>query len=311
MVNKNRFSIITVHRNGIDRLRTFLKSAALTIDFKRDIIIVVDNHSLDDSIEIAEKEFPTVKFIKNNYNMGYAYACNQGIQNSKSEFILICNNDLILPPNILEKLEADFKNYSDAGLIGGQLINNHGELSTSAGNDTTLFTELGFKKNKRLYPTQKITEVESIVGACMAARQVTINKAGMLDPAFFFYYEESEWCYRIRQFGWKIFLDSEIRVTHTGGASTKTVFLGARIEYHRSRLHYWKKVFPNYYHLLLIYTTVKMLGASIYYTAAWILGLGQSTKIKNKLFEKVTLLTWLGLGKPKHWGLPDKPPSNH
>ena len=124
MVNKNRFSIITVHQNGIDRLRTFLKSAALTIDSKRDTITVVDNHSLDDSIEIAAKEFPAVQFIKNEYNMGYAYACNQDMQNLQSEFILVCNNDLILPSNILEKLEIDFRNYSSAGLIDGQLINN-------------------------------------------------------------------------------------------------------------------------------------------------------------------------------------------
>lgn len=308
MVNKNRFSIITVHRNGTDRLRTFLKSAALTIDAKRDNITVVDNHSLDNSIEIAEKEFPTVKFIKNNYNMGYAYACNQGIQNSQSEFILICNNDLILPSNILENLEADFKNYSDAGLIGGQLINNHGELSTSAGNATTLFTELGFKKNKRLYPTQKITEVESIVGACMAVRQAAINNAGMLDPAFFFYYEESEWCHRIRQFGWKIFLDSEIRITHTGGASTKSVFLGTRIEYHRSRLHYWKKIFPNHYRLLFTWVTLKMMCATIFYGLIFIASLGQAKKIKNKLIEKMAVIAWLCLSKPKHWGLPDKKP---
>ncbi len=78
--------------------------------------------------------------------MGYAYACNQGIQNTKSELILICNNDLILPENILDKLEIDFKTYPEAGLIGGQLINHQGKLSTSDGNATTLLTELGLKK---------------------------------------------------------------------------------------------------------------------------------------------------------------------
>ncbi len=106
--------------------------------------------------------------------------------------------------------------------------------------------------------------MESIIGACMAARQSTIDTVGMLDPEFFFYYEESEWCYRIRQHGWKVFLDSEIKLTHTGGASTKAVFLGARIEYHRSRLHYWKKVFPNHYLLLFKWVILKMVCATIF-----------------------------------------------
>lgn len=306
MANKNRFSIITVHRNGSDRLRTFLKSATLTIDSKRDTITVVDNHSLDDSIEIVKKEFPYVQFIKNDFNMGYAYACNQGIQNSQSEFILICNNDLILPSNILEKLELDFKNYSGAGLIGGQLIDNYGELCTSAGNATTLFTELGFRKNKRLNPTKKITEVESIVGACMAVRQKTIDNAGMLDPDFFFYYEESEWCHRIRQHGWKILLNSEIQIIHTGGASTKLAFLGARIEYHRSRLHFWKKVFPNYYYLLFSYITLKMICAAIFYGFILAASLNQWKKIRGKFIDKIAIITWIFLAKPKSWGLPDK-----
>lgn len=309
MVNRNRFSIITVHRNGVDRLLKFLKSAALTIDSKRDTIVVVDNHSLDDSIEIAEKEFSYVKFIKNDYNMGYAYACNQGIQNSRSEYVLICNNDLILPTSILEMLEDDFKNYSEAGLIGGQLINNQAELSTSAGNATTLLTEIGFKKNKKMHPVVKITEVESIVGACMAARRSTIDNAGMLDPEFFFYYEESEWCYRIRQNRWKIYLDSEIKIMHTGGATTKTLYLPSKIEFHRSRIHYWKKIFPEHYKFLITWTTIKIILGIIFYTTLLVMSLGISQKIKNKLLEKCAISCWLLLGKPKNWGLPDKPKS--
>jgi GT2 family glycosyltransferase len=87
--------------------------------------------------------------------MGYAYACNQGITQSKSEFILICNNDLILPENILDVFELDFREYFDVGLITGQLIDNQGASSTSAGNATTPLTELGFKKNRRLTPQEK------------------------------------------------------------------------------------------------------------------------------------------------------------
>jgi GT2 family glycosyltransferase len=304
----SRFSIITVHRNGIERLRSFLRSAVKVIDGSQDSITVVDNHSTDSSIEIAIQEFPNIQFVKNQFNMGYAYACNQGITQSKSEFILICNNDLILPDNILDVFELDFREHPEVGLITGQLINNQGALSTSAGNATTLLTELGFKKNRKLTPQAKIIEVESIVGACMAGRRSAIDDSGMLDPEFFFYYEESEWCYRIRQHDWKILLDSEIIIAHAGGASTKEIFLGARIEYHRSRLLYWKKIFPKYYLMLSTYTIIKMIYGSIYYVIALLATLGKSRKIRNKLKEKIAILIWLAIGKPYHWGLPDKPP---
>ena len=145
-----RFSIITVHRNGIERLRNFLSSAEQVIDKNMDSIMVIDNHSLDGSIAIAKKEFPNVSFIQNESNMGYAYACNQGITQTTSEFILICNNDLILPPNALDTFASDFKENSDAALITGQLVNQQGAKSTSAGNATTLLTELGLRRNKRI-----------------------------------------------------------------------------------------------------------------------------------------------------------------
>lgn len=303
-----RFSIITIHRNGIERLRTFLSSANKVIDKKLDSITVIDNHSLDESIEIARNEFPNVNFIQNEFNMGYAYACNQGILHTNSEFILICNNDLILPLNVLDVFASDFKENSNVALITGQLVNQQGAKSTSAGNATSLLTELGFRRNKRIIPQEKLIEVESIIGACMAGRRAAIEDAGMLDPQFFFYYEESEWCYRIRESGWKILLDSEVTICHTGGDSTKPSFLGARIEYHRSRLLYWKKIFPKYYLTLFIFTTMKMMLSSIYYSFFLLMTLGSHKKIKDKLKEKIIILTWLAISKPYHWGLPDKPP---
>ncbi len=304
---QKRFSIITIHRNGLNRLRTFLNSAQSVIDGNQDTITVVDNHSTDNSIDVLCKEFPGVKFIRNNFNMGYAYACNQGITDTDSEFILICNNDLILPNGALDQLKNDFDEHPQAGLIGGQLISEDGKKSTSAGKSTTLLTELGLKKHKKIQPKENITLVESVVGACMAVRRSVIDTAGMLDPEFFFYYEESEWCIRIRRHGWQILLDKRLEIIHTGGATTKSVFASARIEYHRSRLHFWKKVFPKHYYLLHVWTTLKMVLSSVYYSAIYCLTFGQAKKVKWRLMNHLITLTWLAIGRPKDWGLPDKP----
>jgi GT2 family glycosyltransferase len=307
MAHRFRFSIITIHRNGTDRLRTFLKSIQSVFDRSQDKIIVVDNHSTDESTDILSAEFPEVEFILNKHNMGYAYACNQGMAATDSEFILICNNDISLPPNVLELLAEDFLHNPQVGMVGGQLINSDGKKSTSAGRSPTLMTELEIFKHQKLRSTTTHALVEALVGAFIAVRRSVLDNAGALDPGFFFYFEETEWCMRVRRYGWQILFDRRLEIVHVGGASTQSLFPGPRIEYHRSRIYFWKKVFPNYYYLLEAWITLKMIFSSLLYLLISIFLLGQSKNYRQRLMNHLATLTWLALGKPSHWGLPDKP----
>jgi hypothetical protein len=304
-----RFSIIVVHRNGAQRLLDFLKSVKLAINIDQDEVIVVDNHSSDDSIENVQSKYPFIQVINNNCNAGYAHACNQGIQKSFGEYILICNNDLELSPNILDQFIADFNQNPNAGLIGGQLLASDDSLSRSAGNATTFYTELGFKsKRKPIFDANQTNKVGAVVGACMAIRRETILDAGSLDDDFFFYYEETEWCVRIRRHGWDVLFDPRIRITHTGGASTQSYFKAARIEFFRSRLLYWKKTLPRFNVLILyLFHIPKLLFDSFIYLILTTLTLGKNKKLKYKLADKSLMLSWVLLGFPKSWGLPDKP----
>lgn len=304
-----RFSIIVVHRNGNQRLLDFLNSVKLTINIDQDEVIVIDNHSSDDSIENAQSEYPFIKIINNACNTGYAHACNQGIQKSCGEYILICNNDLELSLGILDQFIANFNQNPNAGLIGGQLLASDGSLSRTAGNATTFYSELGFKsKRKPNFDANQPHKVGSVVGACMAIRRETILDAGSLDDDFFFYYEETEWCLRIRRHGWDILFDPRIRIKHTGGASTQSYFKAARIEFFRSRLIYWKKTFPVFNVLILyLFHIPKLAFDSLIYLILTTLTLGKNQKIKYKLTDKSLMLSWVLLGFPKSWGLPDKP----
>ena len=304
-----RFSIIVVHRNGNQRLLDFLNSVKLAINIDQDEVIVVDNHSSDDSIENAQSKYPFIHTIYNYYNTGYAHACNQGIQKSRGKYILICNNDLELPLNILDQFIADFNQYPNAGLIGGQLLASEGSLSRCAGNATNFYTELGFKsKRKPFFDVHQPSKVGSVVGACMAIRRETILNAGSLDDDFFFYYEETEWCLRIAKNGWDILFDPRIRITHTGGASTQSYFKAARIEFFRSRLIYWKKTLPVFNVVILyLFHIPKLAFDSFIYLILTILTFGKNKKLKYKLTDKALMLSWVLLGFPKSWGLPDKP----
>ncbi len=304
-----RFSIVVVHRNGNQRLLNFLNSVKSAINIDQDEVIVVDNHSSDNSIENAQSKYPFIHVINNACNTGYAHACNQGIQKSCGEYILICNNDLELSPNILDQFITDFNQNPNAGLIGGQLLASDGSLSRSAGNATTFYTELGFKsKRKPTFDANQPNKVGAVVGACMAIRRETILDAGSLDDDFFFYYEETEWCLRIRRHGWDILFDPRIRITHTGGASTQSYFKAARIEFFRSRLLYWKKTLPTFNILILyLFHIPKLVFDSFIYLLLTTLTLGKNKKLKYKLTDKSLMLSWVLLGFPKSWGLPDKP----
>ena len=307
---KLRFSIIVVHRNGQQRLLDFLDSAHGVIDTNQDEIIVIDNHSTDDSLEVAIQRYPTIQIIRNQYNSGYAYACNQGIQLSQGQFILICNNDLKLPNSILDRLIDDFTAYPNTGVIGGQLIDHYGNHSTSAGPATNFLTELGFKRKFKYTVNQaNLHKVDTIVGACMAVRRSTIALAGGLDSDFFFYYEETEWCMRITRHGWDIMLDPSIEILHTGGASTEHYFKAARIELFRSRLLFWRKTMPIYAaYTLNLWHILKLAISVLIYLIINLLTLHSNNRIKNKLLDKANSLAWLLLGCPKEWGLPDKKP---
>lgn len=260
-------------------------------------------------MENAKSNYPFIQTIHNDCNTGYAHACNQGIQKSRGKYILICNNDLQLPTDILDQFIADFNQYPNAGLIGGQLLASDGSLSRSAGNSTTFYTELGFKsKRKTFFDAHQPSKVGAVVGACMAIRRETILDAGTLDDDFFFYYEETEWCLRIARYEWDILFDPHIRITHSGGASTQSYFKAARIEFFRSRLIYWKKTLPTFNVIILyLFHIPKLTFDSFIYLLFTLLTLGKNKKLKYKLIDKSLMLSWLFLGCPNSWGLPDKP----
>lgn len=306
-----RFSVVVIHRNGSERLQDALNSILAAIDPLQDEVLIVDNHSTDDSLDHAAARYPDVRIIRNPCNSGYARACNQGIRAAQGEFILLCNNDLVLPPNAITQFSADFNALPNAGLIGGQLLGANGALSRSAGPASNLWSELGLGSKRRInFNGHQPIQVGAVVGACMAVRRDATLQAGLLDEDFFFYFEEAEWCVRLVRHGWAIMIDPRVRIIHAGGASTQSYFYGSRIEFFRSRLLYWQKTLPLPAVCLLYAWRLPWLALdAVFYLAATIITLGQSRKLKNKLRDKTVVLAWLIGGCPSDWGLPDKCPT--
>lgn len=305
-----RFSIVIVHRNGVQMLLDALAALMRAVG-KNDEIILVDNGSSDDSLKQVREDFPVVLIIENGCNNGFARACNQGLAKASGEFILFLNNDAFLPPEALDRFVEDFSAYQKAALIGGLLVGEDGSLQRSAGVAPGLLSEMGLVRRKHpdVSSATEAVEVETLVGACMAFRRSAADAAGRLDEDFFFYFEETEWCVRLRRLGWKVMLDPRIRITHLKGASTRAVRRDAQIEIFRSRLLYYRKTMPFMLALLLsLWRVLRLIINAVMHFVLVALTFGQAQSLREKLIIYSMQLAWLVAGCPDTWGLPDKCP---
>ena len=302
-----RFSIIIVHRNGFNRLKSVIDSALKAFELC-DEIIIVDNASTDNSISQISKIYPNIQIIKNKFNSGYGHAANQGINSGKGKYFLICNNDITLPLNIFKDLEELFLKESRAGIISGQQTNLEGEIIRTSSKKPSLLSEFdGIGRIDHNKDPDKITDVGILRGACLGVKKEMIEEIGAYDEDFFFYFEDTEWCIRAHKNSWKVILHPKIKIPHIGGSSSSELYSKSRIEFYRSRIIFWKKIFPKPIVVLLyLWNIPKLCLDLIFYSLITLITFGQNARIRKKMIDRAVVLTWLLLGKPKKWGLPRK-----
>jgi N-acetylglucosaminyl-diphospho-decaprenol L-rhamnosyltransferase len=309
---KKRFSVIIVHRNGADMLLNTLSALVRAWDGARDEVFLVDNGSSDNSLERVAAAFPQAIIIRNRCNNGFARANNQAIARAKGEFILLLNSDAVIAADVLKRFEADFRRDAHIGAITGQLQDAAGGLQRSCGNLPTALNELGLgflKRKPVLVERDGLIETETLVGACMAVRDAAIQEAGSLDNDFFFYGEDIEWSHRLRQHGWKVVVDPAARITHIKGGATRGKRRGAQIEMLRARLQFYQKTMSAPLALFVtLFRFLRLFINALVNLAATLLTLGLRTQTREKTINYFVQLAWLVMGKPEHWGLPDKCP---
>lgn len=306
----DRFSIIIVHRNGPETLLRTLDALAAAIDPARDEIFVTDNGSSDDSLARVRDAHPAVRIIENGCNMGYAAAINQAVPRSDSPFLLFLNNDAFVRPGLFDRLAAIFDENPKAGIIGPLMVSETDEPQRCFGVEPTVAGEAGLRRSERRRPPLPAAEVASvdwISGACMAVRRAAIVEAGSIDSGFFFYFEDVELSIRLRRAGWLALLDQGSRVVHRMGTSTRGLRLGAQIEQLRSRLRFYRKVFPPGQAALL--SGIRLFRLAVNTLATLLLAtltLGLAGGIRAKFLVYGYQLVWVLAGMPKSWGLPGK-----
>lgn len=306
----DRFSIIITHRNGPETLLRTLDALAAAIDPARDEIFVTDNGSSDDSLARVRDAHPAVRIVENGCNMGYAAAINQAVPLSDAPFLLFLNNDAFVAPGLFDRLAALFADNPKAGIIGPLLVSETGAPQRCFGVAPTFAGEAGLRRSERRrppLPAEEVTPVDWISGASMAVRRAATAEAGGIDSGFFFYFEDLEFCTRLRRAGWLALLDQGSRVVHQMGTSTKGLRLGAQIEQLRSRLRFYRKTFPPGQAAALSVIRLSRLTVNTIATLLLtLLTLGLAASIRRKLLVYGYQLAWVLAGMPGSWGLPGK-----
>lgn len=241
-------SFIIVNWNTADLLKNSIRSIKNDYSFE---IIVVDNASTDNSVSMLKKEFPDIVLIENSVNMGFACAVNQGIGVAEGEYVILLNSDAVLESGSVDRLISYMNENPDTGVCGGQLINPDGSRQNSFDNFPSLATELLNKSLLRLffpdkYPSKNMDyraplNVDSIIGACFVIRKKCMQEVGLLDEDYFFFMEETDWCYRVSKAGYKITFVPSAKITHLQGKSAEKIHIKSRVEYYYSRYLYFFK----------------------------------------------------------------------
>lgn len=190
-------------------------------------IIVVDNNSQDGSLQMLSNYKKKIKLIKNDSNLGFSKANNQGIRASKGEYKLLLNSDTLVKEGSLQRLVEIARKFDDAGVLGPRLLNADGTTQPSCFNLPNLPRAIStyiFKSsvlNKFSPEGQSTVQVESVVGAAFLITQKAIKKVGLLSEKFFFYYEDLDYCKRVIKSGLKVYFSPQSEIIHLHGASGK------------------------------------------------------------------------------------------
>jgi GT2 family glycosyltransferase len=219
--------------------------------------IVVDNGSTDGTIGFVRERFPDVRLLQQD-NRGLAAGWNAGIAATRSRWVLILNADAWLVGDALARLVAVGDARPDVAVVGPRLVNTDGTLQRSVRGFPTrwrLATEYLYLR--KLAPGTELLngfyaggfdhaserEAEVVMGACMLVRREAIDEVGLLDEGFFLFSEETDWCYRFAQAGWRTLFTPAAECVHVGGASH-----GGRLFRENVRGHlrfFWKHRGPD------------------------------------------------------------------
>ena len=230
-------SVVIVNYNVREFLAQALRSVQAASDGLAVETWVIDNNSIDGSVEMVRQDHPDVRIIANTENVGFGTANNQAISQAAGRYILILNPDTILQEDTLTHFVAFMDARPTCGAAGCQILNPDGtfapESRRSFPTPATAFYRLtGLSRlfprspvfgryNLTHIPRDEECAVDALSGSCMFVRKAAIDESGPFDEDFFMYGEDLDLCFRIQEAGWDIRYSPGTQIIHYKGESTK------------------------------------------------------------------------------------------
>ena len=261
---QKKVSVCIVTLNASKYLHHCLTLLEQSQDAEIEQIIVVDNRSNDNTVKMIHEKHSSVILIQNNRNEGYTIPMNRAMKEADGEYLLILNPDAFVKPKAVAALANFLDLHPEVGIAGPKVLNVDGTFQKSCRrgvarpwNVISYFTGLAarFPDNSKYtgyhlshLDENILNEVDGVSGSCMMIRRNLIDKIDCFDERFFAYQEDSDYCFRAKAAGWKIYYVPEAEVIHDAGRGGSAAYkYRSLFEWHRSYYLLYKKHFSADY----------------------------------------------------------------
>jgi GT2 family glycosyltransferase len=273
-------------------------------------VIVVDNASTDGTPDVVATLFPEFTLIRNQVNLGFAKANNIGISQCSGDYVCLVNSDVKFTDDCLSPMLQYLNENPAVAMIGPTMLWPDGRVRRSTMRFPTVWNLLcraigldRLFRQSRIFAGQLMsdfdhkttTPVEVLNGWFVMVRRHALEGVGPLDPQFFMYGEDIDWCYRFREAGERIVFFAGAGAIHYGGASSASAPIRFYLEMTRANWQYWRKHHgwlsqQAFLGSLTIHHAVRLLGCTLSYLCA------PSTRAETllKLKRHFACLQWIG-----------------
>jgi N-acetylglucosaminyl-diphospho-decaprenol L-rhamnosyltransferase len=249
-------SIIVVHYRAEADLAECLARIAPAADALTFETIVIDNSATLRALGFLER-YPQVIFSESPRNLGFAQACNEGIRRARGRHVLLLNPDAFLHEGAIATLVRHLDAHPADGLAAPRLHDPDGALQHSCRRFPGLLTIFfgRYALMTALFPRNRFSgrylylewdhadtrQVDWASGACLMASRAAIERVGALDPGYFLFVEDMDWCRRMRDAGYGVAYVADALVTHRVGISRAASSVSVIWARHRSMLRYVRR----------------------------------------------------------------------
>lgn len=245
-------SIIIVNWNTREITRACLRSIRERVTGVEYEVILVDNASSDGSVEMVRLEFPEVRLISNETNVGFGRANNQAMAVARGRFFFLLNSDTVIIDDSVERLVRFIESDPEIGIAGCKLLFEDGTLQSSCSRfpsiklalleELMLYKLLPRHKQGEIllggyWPHDHARDVESVWGAVMLVRREVYEQTKGFDEGIFMYGEDLEWCMRVRDFGWRTTFTPDCSIVHLNHKSSENKYGDERIDLCHKRFY--------------------------------------------------------------------------